>query len=58
MAKYKVGDVVSIEFPFSDLQGQKRRPGLVLVSFRAPRTPQRVPKYRGTQHYHSDSISW
>ncbi len=32
MTKYKVGDVVSVLFPFSDLQAQKRRPGLVLVS--------------------------
>jgi mRNA interferase MazF len=32
MTKYKVGDVVSVEFPFSDLQGQKRRPGLVLAA--------------------------
>jgi mRNA interferase MazF len=32
MTKYKAGDVVSVEFPFSDLQTKKRRPGLVLVS--------------------------
>jgi mRNA interferase MazF len=32
MIGYKVGDVVSVEFPFSDLQAKKRRPGLVLVS--------------------------
>jgi hypothetical protein len=31
MTKYEVGNVVSVEFPFSDLQGQKRRPGLVLL---------------------------
>ncbi|MSU63756.1 MAG: hypothetical protein EXS31_15370 [Pedosphaera sp.] len=32
MTVFKVGDVVSVEFPFSDLQTHKRRPGLVLVS--------------------------
>ena len=32
MTAFKVGDVVSVEFPFSDLQTRKRRPGLVLVS--------------------------
>ena len=32
MTAFRVGDVVSVEFPFSDLQTQKRRPGLVLVS--------------------------
>ena len=32
MTECKVGDIVSIEFPFSDLQGQKRRPGLVLAA--------------------------
>jgi mRNA-degrading endonuclease toxin of MazEF toxin-antitoxin module len=28
----KVGDVVAVEFPFADWQGQKRRPGLVLAA--------------------------
>ena len=32
MTAFKVGDVVSVEFPFSDLQTHKRRPGLVLAS--------------------------
>lgn len=32
MTPFKVGDIVSIEFPFSDLQASKRRPGLVLIS--------------------------
>ncbi|MDA1274911.1 MAG: hypothetical protein O2960_12825 [Verrucomicrobia bacterium] len=32
MTAFKVGDVVSVQLPFSDLQTHKRRPGLVLVS--------------------------
>jgi PemK-like, MazF-like toxin of type II toxin-antitoxin system len=32
MTEFKPGDVVSVEFPFSDFQTRKRRPGLVLVS--------------------------
>ena len=31
MTTYRVGDVVSVEFPFSNLQTSKRRPGLVLA---------------------------
>ncbi len=31
MTPFKAGDVVAVEFPFSDLQTYKRRPGLVLV---------------------------
>ena len=31
MTECKVGDIVSVEFSFSDLQTQKRRPGLVLA---------------------------
>lgn len=31
MTPFRVGDVVSVEFPFSDFQTYKRRPGLVLV---------------------------
>ena len=30
MTPFKAGDVVSVEFPFSDFQTYKRRPGLVL----------------------------
>lgn len=32
MTTYRVGDIVSVEFPFSTLQTQKRRPELVLIS--------------------------
>jgi len=32
MTPFKAGDVVSVEFPFSDFQTYKRRPGLVLVA--------------------------
>jgi mRNA interferase MazF len=32
MIAFKVGDVVSVEFPFSDFQTRKRRPALVLDS--------------------------
>ena len=31
MTPFKPGDVVAVEFPFSDFQTYKRRPGLVLV---------------------------
>ena len=32
MTPFKAGDVVSVEFPFSDFHTYKRRPGLVLVA--------------------------
>ena len=31
MTPFKAGDVVAVEFPFSDFQGLKRRPGLIIV---------------------------
>ena len=31
MTTFRVGEVVSVEFPFTDMQGRKRRPGLVLA---------------------------
>jgi len=31
MTASKVGEVVSVEFPFTDMQGRKRRPGIVLA---------------------------
>jgi hypothetical protein len=31
MAPFKPGDVVAVEFPFTDFQTYKRRPGLVLT---------------------------
>jgi PemK-like, MazF-like toxin of type II toxin-antitoxin system len=32
MTTNRVGDVVSVEFPFPDMHGHKRRPGLVLMA--------------------------
>ena len=32
MTPFESGDVVSVEFPFSDFQAYKRRPGLVLIA--------------------------
>jgi mRNA interferase MazF len=32
MTPFKPGDVVAVEFPFTDFQNFKRRPGLVLAS--------------------------
>ena len=32
MIQFNAGDVVAVEFPFSDLQIHKRRPGLVLIT--------------------------
>ena len=31
MTAFRVGEVVSVEFLFTDMQGRKRRPGLVLA---------------------------
>ena len=42
MTTFKAGDVVSVEFPFSDFQNFKRRPGLVLVGGEADLLVARV----------------
>ena len=31
MTAFRVGEAVSVEFPFTDMQGRKRRPGVVLA---------------------------
>lgn len=31
MTGFRVGEAVSVEFPFTDMQGRKRRPGVVLA---------------------------
>jgi mRNA interferase MazF len=60
MTEYKVGDVVSVEFPFSDFQTRKRRPALVLdsgavdllmarVTTRPPREPSDVALSRWSE---------
>jgi mRNA interferase MazF len=54
MTPFEVGDLVTVEFPYSDLRGRKRRPGLVLstdqedvllarVTTRTPRCEGDVP---------------
>jgi mRNA interferase MazF len=32
MTAFRVGEIVSVEFPFTDMQGRKWRPGIVLAS--------------------------
>ena len=58
MTPFKAGDVVSVEFPFSDFQTYKRRPGLVLVSgemdllvARLTTHPPREPSDVGLKHW-------
>jgi mRNA interferase MazF len=31
MTAFRAGEVVAVEFPFTDMQGRKRRPGVVLA---------------------------
>jgi len=31
MTAFRAGEVVTVEFPFTDMQGRKRRPGVVLA---------------------------
>ena len=53
MTEFKAGDVVSVEFPFSDLGTYKRRPGLVLVSGDADLLMARL-----TTHAPRDALTW
>jgi mRNA interferase MazF len=57
---FKIGDIVSVQFPYSDLQGSKRRPGLVLhvdekdvllarITTRPPTVPTDVSLTRWTE---------
>ena len=54
MTAFRVGEVVVVEFPFTDMQGRKRRPGVVLaidssdlllarITTHEPRDPFDVP---------------
>ena len=60
MTTFRAGDVVSVEFPFSDFQNLKRRPGLVLIggevdllvariTTHPPRDPSDVPLKHWTE---------
>jgi len=44
MTAFNVGDVVSVEFPFCDLQTHERRPGLVLASGEVKRIADSRPR--------------
>ncbi len=54
MTTYRVGDIVSVNFPFADLQVQKRRPGLVLKAVMStsssPVSPRTLHDINPTSH--------
>jgi mRNA interferase MazF len=45
MTAFKVGDIVSVEFPFSDFQTRKRRPALVLARGNDDLLVARIPTH-------------
>jgi mRNA interferase MazF len=52
MTPFRAGDLVAVDFPFSDLQTRKRRPGLVLVArltTHPPREPSDVAMKRWSE---------
>ena len=63
MTPFKAGDVVAVEFPFTDFQTAKRRPGLVLAASemdmlvaRLTTHPPREPSDVAMKHWHETGL--
>ena len=58
MTAFRVGEVVSVEFPFTDMQGRKRRPGVVLAIDSTDLLLARITTHEPRDHFDVSLEGW
>ena len=58
MTAFSVGELVAVEFPFTDMQGRKRRPGVVLAIDSKDPLPARITTHEPRDPFDVSLEDW